>query len=264
MTLSKFSIIFSNEDILDEDNPSDQNNEATNLNMPDIQIDLECKLGGHHKNNNNNEQTQAPTKNPIQITIPKISAAIEKFCKNNETTATTPNAEMVGEVKKQPTSKFNDEHLIKQRARESLKFWKEEEEKRKSETAAALSSISNVVAAAQPANGSQNNNNSLSEPISNSVSSHLNHSQNTINNATATFNHENGAKRTSLSTASDFSAATGTNESISSVKRVKDRINIFESKSQQPATSSQPASFKLKKSSNNSLSTVKNNHEAKS
>ncbi len=223
-------------------------------------------------NNNNNSSNNNGNRAP-QMTVPKISAAIEKFCKNtadtnnNINTFSAQNISInqsfsIGELKKNggtaapagsSSSKFNDENLIKQRARESLKFWKEEEEKRKSEMNSQSLNTNNYNTL-----NSQSQNNSL---LSNSVVS--NTTTNNSQSHLSTNHHQDHSNHTNdIKTTADFSFASSTNNNTSNIdlststaacgtvsKRVKDRINIFESKTQQQAGSSSTPSNHMNSSS---------------
>lgn len=222
--------------------------------IPEIQIDLECKLGG---------SKGGQKSSPIQITIPKISSAIEKFCKmGSQADSGSPNVavEVSGSsAAKKPAanggagSKFNDETIIKQRARESLKFWKEEEEKRKSENVSTYSNANNSVSNASNNNYASNFNSNTNNTPAAAAKSNMSSSSSTSN--TGVNLSEISTTVTNLSQAETnhkhnliASSASGDNNStitatLGGSKRVKDRINIFESKSQQQSAAASTSVF---------------------
>lgn len=174
--------------------------------IPEIKIDFEYQLI------NNNNENVASSKKPIEI-------------------KTTNSNYVVGDLKN--TQKFNEEIVVKQRARESLKFWKSEEEKRKNEV-----------------DTSHNGNNSSSISSSSNTSTSLSLSS---SNSTSKSNE----RRASVNMDSISSNSTSVEPSVIetfepaiSSRRVKDRISVFESKCQENNTGTTMNNvFKMKKGS---------------
>ena len=136
------------------------------------------------------------------------------------------NAYTIGDLKK--NTKFpNEENLIKQRARESLKFWKSEEEKLKQDT-------------------DQQNGPSV---VQNSIFSSQNSFVSSLKRVSS-----RDAKSTSLehqaTTKETNNEKTNETDQQVPIKRVKDRINIFESKFQENKTNAPVTKIKKGSQSN--------------
>ncbi|CAF0724466.1 unnamed protein product [Brachionus calyciflorus] len=142
------------------------------------------------------------------------------------------NSYTIGDLKN--NSKFNEESLVKQRARESLKFWKTEEEKFKQENTESNPNVST----------SSLVQNSIFHTSQNSTLKRVNSRETkmSINSNSTQFN--NGSQ----------DRLNETQDQQVPSKRVKDRINIFESKLQDNKSQAPVMNFlKIKKGSHSNF-----------
>lgn len=145
--------------------------------------------------------------------------------------------------------KFNEENIVKQRTRESLKFWKDEEEKLKNSHTSQTNKMASASHGPSAAISSNTNhdvdsygNEALEHHISSSSSSHTTSLASNSGVSTSSTNNDLTSPGFSkIATSYNQTVEHGTGEytdhksssSVFSLKRVKDRINVFESKKSQ-------------------------------
>jgi len=159
-------------------------------NHSDFNVDLDINISRIDNNNNSNSKSSSIiTNNNNKEEISKIpEIKIDFQFKKTNQDLTTTTT---------ISPNNNDNEYLKKRTRESLKFWKEEEEKRKQhESSSSLNNSYSILSTA------------------------------TISSVGAGHDQEKKLKQNSLTTTT--TTATATKSPTISIKRVKDRINVFE------------------------------------
>ena len=200
----------------------EQEQESELSEIPEIKIDFQYQLNSKRSINSDSD-SQADNFNSEF----EINNKINHFA--NSTTRVTVESRNYEVVDLKDTARFNEETVIKQRARESLKFWKQEEEKIKHELNESSSSHTTSHASLSTANGATLASPSYSSQTfsakqnktSEKKSSCMVDSANSINDSTSYLSLNNNESGETSSAPS---------------KCIKDRISAFESKSKEQTT----------------------------